>query len=133
MFEKINVAYMVGLAFAVAASVNFPVLVMTMFWRGTTTLGAFVGGLLGLITSAVGVVISDKVWVATLGNPAPLKIFGYGIIDNPALYSMAIAFGGIWLFSMLDRSASANKEREAFDAQFVRSETGIGASAAHIH
>ena len=133
MFEKINVAYMVGLAFAVAASVNFPVLVMTMFWRGTTTLGAFVGGMLGLITSAVGVVISDKVWVATLGNPAPLKIFGYGIIDNPALYSMAIAFGGIWLFSMLDRSASANKEREAFDAQFVRSETGIGASAAHIH
>ena len=133
MFEKINVAYMVGLAFAVAASVNFPVLVMTMFWRGTTTLGAFVGGMLGLITSAVGVVISDKVWVATLGNPAPLKIFGYGIIDNPALYSMAIAFGGIWLFSTLDRSASANKEREAFDAQFVRSETGIGASAAHIH
>ena len=60
-------------------------------------------------------------------------MFGYGIIDNPALYSMAFAFGGIWLFSMLDRSASANKEREAFDAQFVRSETGIGASAAHIH
>ncbi len=133
MFEKINVAYMVGLAFAVAASVNFPVLVMTMFWRGTTTFGAFVGGILGLITSAVGVVISDKVWVATLGNPAPLKIFGFGIIDNPALYSMAIAFGGIWLFSMLDRSASANKEREAFDAQFVRSETGIGASVAHMH
>ena len=133
MFEKINVAYMVGLAFAVAASVNFPVLVMSMFWRGTTTFGAFVGGILGLITSAVGVVISDQVWVKTLGNPAPLKIFGYGIIDNPALYSMAFAFGGIWLFSMLDRSASANKEREAFDAQFVRSETGIGASAAHIH
>ena len=133
MFEKINVAYMVGLAFAVAASVNFPVLVMSMFWRGTTTFGAFVGGILGLITSAVGVVISDQVWVKTLGNPEPLKIFGYGIIDNPALYSMAFAFGGIWLFSMLDRSASANKEREAFDAQFVRSETGIGASAAHIH
>ena len=90
MFEKINVAYMVGLAFAVAASVNFPVLVMTMFWRGTTTFGAFVGGILGLITSAVGVVISDQVWVETLGNPAPLKIFGYGIIDNPALYSMAL-------------------------------------------
>ncbi len=133
MFEKINVAYMVGLAFAVAASVNFPVLVMSMFWRGTTTFGAFVGGILGLITSAVGVVISDQVWVKTLGNPEPLKIFGYGIIDNPALYSMAFAFGGIWLFSMLDRSASANKERESFEAQFVRSETGIGAATAHIH
>jgi cation/acetate symporter len=133
MFEKINVAYMVGLAFAVAASVNFPVLVMTMFWRGTTTFGAFVGGILGLITSAVGVVISDKVWVATLGHAEPLKIFGYGILDNPALYSMAIAFGGIWLFSMLDRSKRANAERESFDAQFVRSETGIGAAAAHMH
>ena len=69
MFEKINVAYMVGLAFAVAASVNFPVLVMSMFWRGTTTFGAFVGGILGLITSAVGVVISDQVWVKTLATP----------------------------------------------------------------
>jgi cation/acetate symporter len=133
MFETINVAYMVGLAFAVAASVNFPVLIMSMFWKGTTTLGAFIGGMLGLITSAVGVVISDKVWVTTLGHPEPLKIFGYGIIDNPALYSMAIAFGGIWLFSMIDRSARANKEREAFEPQFVRSETGIGASAAHMH
>ncbi len=133
MFEKINVAYMVGLAFAVAASVNFPVLVMTMFWRGTTTFGAFVGGVLGLLTSAVGVVMSDKVWVATLGNPEPLKIFGYGIIDNPALYSMAIAFGGIWFFSMIDRTRRANAEREAFEAQFVRSETGIGAAAAQMH
>jgi cation/acetate symporter len=133
LFEKINVAYMVGLAFAVAASVNFPVLVMSMFWRGTTTFGAFVGGMLGLITSAVGVVVSNEVWVKTLGNPEPLKLFGYGMLDNPALYSMAAAFIGIWLFSMLDRSKSANAERDSFDAQFVRSETGIGAAAAHMH
>ncbi len=133
MFEKINVAYMVGLAFAVAASVNFPVLVMSMFWRGTTTFGAFVGGMLGLITSALGVVLSDQVWVRTLGNPEPFKFFGYSMLDNPALYSMAAAFGGIWLFSMIDRTRGANAEREAFEAQFVRSETGIGAAAAHIH
>ena len=133
MFEKINVAYMVGLAFAVAASVNFPVLVMSMFWRGTTTFGAFVGGMLGLLTSAVGVVVSNEVWVKTLGNKDPLTLFGFGMLDNPALYSMAAAFIGIWLFSILDRSASANKEREAFEPQFVRSETGIGASAASVH
>jgi cation/acetate symporter len=133
MFETINVAYMVGLAFAVAASVNFPVLVMSMFWRGTTTFGAFVGGMLGLLTSAIGVVVSNEVWVKTLGNKDPLKLFGFGMLDNPALYSMAAAFIGIWLFSMLDRSKSANAEREAFEPQFVRSETGIGASAAHIH
>jgi cation/acetate symporter len=46
---------------------------------------------------------------------------------------MASAFIGIWLFSMLDRSKSANAERESFDAQFVRSETGIGAATAHMH
>ncbi|MGO8955574.1 MAG: cation acetate symporter [Rhodomicrobium sp.] len=132
-FEKINVAYMVGLAFAVAASVNFPVLVMSMFWRGTTTFGAFVGGILGLVTSALGVVLSDQVWVKTLGNPEPFKFFGYSMLDNPALYSMAIAFGGIWLFSTIDRTRRAEKEREAFEPQFVRSETGIGASTAHVH
>jgi cation/acetate symporter len=133
MFEKINVAYMVGLAFAVAASVNFPVLVMSMFWRGTTTFGAFVGGILGLLTSAVGVVVSNEVWVKTLGHKDPLTLFGYGMLDNPALYSMSAAFIGIWLFSMLDRSKSANAERASFDAQFVRSETGIGAATAHMH
>ena len=133
LFETINVAYMVGLAFAVAASVNFPVLVMTMFWRGTTTFGAFIGGILGLVTSAAGVVLSDQVWVKTLGHTDPIKIFNFSMIDNPALYSMSIAFVGIWFFSMIDRSRSANKEREAFDAQFVRSETGVGASVAHVH
>jgi cation/acetate symporter len=133
LFETINVAYMVGLAFAVAASVNFPVLVMTMFWRGTTTLGAFIGGFLGLVTSAAGVVLSDQVWVKTLHHETPIKIFGFSMIDNPALYSMAIAFIGIWFFSIIDRSRRANLEREAFDAQFVRSETGVGASVAHVH
>jgi cation/acetate symporter len=133
MFEKINVAYMVGLAFAVAASVNFPVLLMSVFWRGTTTFGAFVGGILGLLASAVGVVVSDEVWVKTLGNPQPVKLFGYGMLDNPALYSMAIAFVGIWLFSMIDRTRRASREREAFEAQFVRSETGVGAATAHVH
>ncbi len=130
MFEKINVAYMVGLAFAVAASCNFPVLLMTTFWKGTTTVGAFVGGFLGLISSAVLVVLGPPVWEATLGHPKGSAPFGY---DNPALFSMTIAFVGIWLFSLLDRSARANKERAAFDAQYVRSETGIGAAGAVSH
>ena len=133
LFEKINVAYMVGLAFAVAASVNFPVLVMSVFWRGTTTLGAFAGGILGLLSSAAGVVLSDEVWVKTLGNKEPFKILGHGMIDNPALYSMAVAFVGIWLFSLIDRTARADREREAFEDQVVRSETGVGAAAAHVH
>jgi cation/acetate symporter len=128
IFENINVAFMVGLAFAVAASVNFPVLLMSMFWRGTTTLGAFVGGMLGLISSVAGVVLSKAVWVSTLGYKE--AIFPY---DNPALFSMPIAFIGIWLFSKLDSTKRAQREEQAFDAQFVRSETGIGAATANVH
>jgi cation/acetate symporter len=128
VFENQNVAFMVGLAFAVAASCNFPVLLMSVFWKGTTTRGSVIGGFLGLVSAVVMVVLSKAVWVQTLGFPA--AIFPY---DNPALFSMTIAFVGIWLFSKMDSSAQAKKEQAAFDAQYVRSETGIGASSAHVH
>ena len=48
IFEKINVAFMVGLAFAVAASANFPVLLLSIMWKGLTTRGAVIGGFVGL-------------------------------------------------------------------------------------
>jgi cation/acetate symporter len=128
IFENQNVAFMVGLAFAVAASCNFPVLLMSVFWKGTTTLGAVIGGLLGLVSAVVMVVLSKAVWVTTFGHSAPL--FPY---DNPALFSMAIAFIGIWVFSKVDASQRARREIAAFDAQYVRSETGLGAAAAHVH
>ena len=126
VFEKQNVAFMVGLAFSVAASCNFPVLVMSIMWRGTTTLGALVGGWLGLISSVLMVVLSKAFWVTSLGHKA--AIFPY---DNPAIFSMPIAFIGIIVFSLLDKSARAAKEQALFDAQYVRSETGIGASGVH--
>lgn len=128
IFENQNVAFMVGLAFAVAASCNFPVLAMSILWRGTTTWGALAGGLVGLVAAFVMVVLSKAVWVTTLGHPAAL--FPY---DNPALFSMPLAFATIWIVSSLDRSRRAQRERAAFEAQYVRSETGIGASAAHAH
>jgi cation/acetate symporter len=128
IFENQNVAFMVGLAFAVAASCNFPVLLMSVMWKGTTTLGALAGGFLGLISAVVMVVLSKAVWVQTLGYPK--EIFPY---DNPALFSMTIAFLGIWLVSKVDASQRARAEKAAFDAQYVRSETGIGASSAHVH
>ena len=130
VFENQNVAFMVGLAFAIAASCNFPVLVMSIFWRGMTTRGALVGGFLGLVSAVVGVVLSPAVWEVTLGYPkgsAPIKL------DNPALFSMALAFAGIWLFSVLDRSKRAAIDRDGFDAQYIRSQTGIGAAAATTH
>ena len=130
IFENQNVAFMVGLAFAIAASCNFPVLVTSIFWKGLTTRGALIGGFLGLISAVVGVVLSPAVWEVTLGNPkgsAPVTL------DNPALFSMTLAFAGIWLFSVLDRSARAKVDRGGFDAQYVRCQTGIGASGAATH
>jgi cation/acetate symporter len=130
IFENQNVAFMVGLAFAIAASCNFPVLVMSIFWKGLTTRGALIGGFLGLTSAVVGVILSPAVWEVTLGfakGSAPVRL------DNPALFSMSLAFVGIWLFSILDRSARATVDRDGFDAQFVRSQTGIGAAGATAH
>ena len=128
VFENQNVAFMVGLAFAVAASCNFPVLLMSILWRGTTTRGALVGGWLGLVSAVVMVVLSKAVWVTTFGFKK--ELFPY---DNPALFSMPLAFVLIWLVSKADTSARARREQAAFDAQFVRSETGFGAAAAEVH
>jgi cation/acetate symporter len=128
VFENQNVAFMVGLAFAVAASCNFPVLLMSTMWKGCTTRGAMWGGFLGLISAVVMVVLSKAVWVQTFGFPQAL--FPY---DNPALFSMTLAFAGIWLVSKADASQRARAEVASYDAQYVRSETGIGAASAHLH
>ncbi|MBL8572410.1 MAG: cation acetate symporter [Hyphomicrobiaceae bacterium] len=130
IFESINVAFMVGLAFAVAASCNFPVLVMTMFVKSTTTKGAVVGGYIGLLLSVVLTVVSPGVWEAVLGNPKGSAMFPY---SNPALFSMSAAFIIIYLVSKMDTSAQGAAEREAHDAQYIRSETGVGAAGASAH
>jgi cation/acetate symporter len=130
VFEKQNVAFMVGLAFSIAASCNFPVLLMSIMWRGMTTRGAVIGGFLGLISALVGVIFSPAVWEATMGYPKGSAMFQ---ISNPALFSMAIAFGGIWLFSKLDSSVRGQKDIAGFDAQYVRAQTGIGAQGASAH
>ena len=130
VFEKQNIAFMVSLAFAIAASANFPVLFMSVLWKDCTTKGAVIGGFLGLISSVGLTVVSPSVWEATLGNPKGSAWFPY---TSPALFSMAIGFIGIWLFSILDNSARAKLDRAGFLAQQVRSETGIGASGASGH
>jgi cation/acetate symporter len=130
VFEKQNIAFMVSLAFAIAASANFPVLFMSVLWKDCTTKGAVTGGFLGLFSSVALTVVSPSVWEATLGNPKGSAWFPY---TSPALFSMAIAFVTIWLVSILDRSAQATSERAAFEAQQIRSETGLGASGASGH
>ena len=129
-FEKQNIAFMVSLAFAIAASANFPVLFMAVLWKDCTTKGAVIGGFMGLISSVALTIVSPSVWEVTLGNPKGSALFPY---SSPALFSMTIGFLGIWIFSLLDRSPNAASERAAFAAQQVRSETGYGASGASGH
>jgi len=129
-FEKQNIAFMVSLAFAIAASANFPVLLMSVLWKDCTTRGAVIGGFLGLASSVLLTLVSPAVWEVTLGYPKGSALFPYA---SPALFSMTIGFVGIWLFSTLDMSRRAAQDREGFVAQQVRSETGIGASGASGH
>jgi cation/acetate symporter len=129
-FEKQNIAFMVSLAFAIAASANFPVLFKSVLWKNCTTKGAVIGGFLGLISSVGLTVVSPSIWEAVLGNPKGSALFPY---TSPALFSMTIGFVGIWLFSILDNSEQAKKERAAYLDQEVRSETGVGAAGASGH
>ena len=129
-FEKQNIAFMVSLAFAVAASANFPVLLLSILWKDMTTRGAVIGGFLGLISAVTLTVLSPSVWEATLGNAKGTAPFPY---TSPALFSMTLAFLGIWFFSITDKSARAQHDRAGFRAQQIRSETGLGASKAAAH
>jgi cation/acetate symporter len=127
-FEKQNIAFMVGLAFAIAASANFPVLLLSMYWRGLSTRGAVVGGFLGLVSAVTLTVLGPAIWVKIFGFAEP--VFPY---DAPALFSMSLAFFACWLVSVLDRSITATAESRLFDEQYVRSQTGIGAEGAASH
>ena len=130
VFQKINVAFMVGLAFAVAASANFPVLLLSMLWKGLTTRGAVIGGFVGLASALVLTILSPGIWEAVLGYPKGSAYFPY---VSPALFTMPLAFFCCWIFSVTDSSERAKSERRAFEAQYVRGQTGIGAEAAASH
>lgn len=127
-FEEQNIAFMVGLAFAIAASANFPILFLSMYWSKLTTRGALLGGSLGLLTAAVLVILGPTVWVDFLGNAEAIFPYKY-----PALFSVSAAFIGIWFFSITDNSDTSAKEREEFEAQYIRAQTGIGAEGAVEH
>lgn len=130
IFENQNIAFMVGLAFAIAASANFPVLFLSMYWKKLTTRGAVIGGSLGLATAIILVVLGPIVWGQIINGDATKAIFPY---KYPALFSVSVAFIGIWFFSITDKSEEAKKEIEAFENQYVRSQTGIGADGAISH
>jgi len=129
-FEKENVAYMVMLAFVIAASANFPVLFMSVLWKDCTTRGAVAGGFVGLVVAVLTTIGSASVWEAVMHYPKGSAWFPY---NSGAIFSIPAAFITIWLISITDRSARARIDRAGYPSQEVRSETGIGAELAAAH
>ncbi|WP_267524608.1 cation acetate symporter [Campylobacter sp. MG1] len=128
IFEKQNVAFTVGLAFAIAASVNFPILLLSIYWKNLTTKGAFIGGLIGLITVLILVILSPSIWVKSFGFDQ--AIFPY---DHPAIFSMPLTFILIYIISKLDNSKRAEIDKAGFKAQDFKAQSGIGISEAIEH
>lgn len=128
LFQKQNVAFIAVMPLVIAASVNFPILILAMFWRNFTTKGAVYGGIVGLVSSLVLIVLGPKVWVAIVG--APEAIFPY---DYPGLFTMTAAFITMYVVSKLDNSASAQEDRLKFDQQLICSELATDVSVAQDH
>jgi len=128
LFENQNIAFMVGLAFSIAASCNFPIILLSMYWPKLTIRGAMIGGWVGLLTAVRLMLLSPTVWVQILGHEK--AVFPY---EYPALFSILIAFVGIWVFSATDSTEQGKLEREKFRALFIRSQTGIGIEEGRAH
>ncbi len=127
-FEKQNIAFVVALAFTIAASANFPVLFMSIFWKKLTTRGAVLGGYIGLASALILVILGPVVWTQILGMGEALVPYKF-----PAVFSVPLAFIAIWFFSVTDDSDDAARCIEEFDAQDIRCQTGIGADSAVNH
>ena len=119
-----NVSALVGLAFCIAASANFPALVLALFWPRFNTAGAVTGIVTGVGVSAVLILLSDPVWPgAASASPSPL---GSLALDNPAIYCIPLGFLGCVVGTLLGRRESETTYHELF----VRSETGLGSERA---
>jgi cation/acetate symporter len=126
-FEKQNVAYIVALTFSIAACTNFPILVLSIFWRGLTTRGAVLGGYTGIFGSIGLLIIGPTVWTKVLAmGPA---IFPYDFPTFVVLPSVLIV---AYIASVTDKSESGKKERAAYDAQMIRAETGLGSEVGAV-
>ena len=106
-FETTNVAFMVGLAFAVAASANFPALFLSIFWRRFTTAGAVASMWVGSLSAITLIVLSPVVWVTVFGNPKPIFPLGSpGIVTIPLSFAVAI------VVSLLTPEAEARRQHD---------------------
>lgn len=128
LFQNQNVAFIAVMPLVIAASVNFPILLLGMYWRGFTTQGAVVGGIVGFISSVTLIILGPKVWVSIIG--AEQALFPY---DYPALFTMVAAFLTMFVVSKFDNSQAAQEDRQKFDQQLIASELATDVSAASNH
>jgi cation/acetate symporter len=138
--ESFNVAFLVALAFAVAASANVPVILLTIFWKRFNTAGAVTGILVGLISAVVLVAISPNVLTGPNPEPPATPIIPIDYIfplKSPALVSVPLGFLGCYLGTILG-GRGAEREREqglqtSYDEIRVRANTGITNIESEIH
>jgi len=119
VFQEQNIAVIATMPMVVAASVNLPILLLSLYWSKLTTRGAVAGAISGFVSAIGLIIIGPKVWVDIIGFEQAL--FPY---DYPALFTMPLAFLAIWIFSVTDKSARGVQDREAFDDLVIQSETG---------
>jgi cation/acetate symporter len=133
--SKLNVAFLVGLAFAVAASANLPVIVLSIFWKRFTTIGAVLGLGVGLVASVTLIVLSPSI----MGIDAPTVVAAKRHLiqhaamfplTNPGIVSIPLGFLGAILGTLLMREPSAEAR---FDELSVRANTGLGSEKATAH
>ncbi len=122
--KELNVSFMVGLAFAVAASANFPALLLALTWRRFNTTGALAGVFTGVVSSIGLVIISPTVWG---GAGATAGAFSWYDLNNPGIISIPLGFFACWLGTVLSTERGAER---SFHELYVRSETGLGAEKA---
>ncbi|MEP1470865.1 MAG: cation/acetate symporter ActP [Halieaceae bacterium] len=119
LFQNENVAFIATMPMVVAASVNFPILFLSLFWSGLTTRGAILGALVGLVSSVGLIVVGPQVWVSVLGFEEALFPYNY-----PALFTMPLAILTTWIVSVSDSSARGQIDRKNYHELLIRSEYG---------
>ncbi len=123
--KDLNVSFMVGLAFAVAASANFPALLFALTWRRFNTTGAVAGVVVGTLSALILVIISPTVWT---GPEDDKGLFDWYDLSNPGIISIPLGFLACWLGTILSSDKQDDERTEAsFHELYVRSETGLGA------
>ena len=119
LFQHQNIAFIAVLPFVFAAAINFPILLLSLYWSGLTTRGAMYGAVVGFILSLTLIILGPKVWVNILGFDTPIFVYDY-----PGLFIVPVTFIFIWFFSVTDNSQRGHLDRQNYHKLLLKSEFG---------